>query len=162
VKFVLLSFALLIGRLFPHSKESCYLYPRVNKNAIYISREAQPRRNVLVTHVCVSVCVSHTTFPHYCTDPDVTSGMVGVPPSCALLDLQSVHGFRCCDNIAPNAKCQRVLVLALCLVTYGRHNLLSVVNVHACIGLPFTVPDTLRCVALRCGAARGAIFRVVL
>jgi len=32
-------------------------------------------------------------------------------------DLQSVYGFRCYDNIAPNAKCQRVLVLALCLVT---------------------------------------------
>jgi len=30
--------------------------------------------------------------------------------------LQSVHGFRCYDNTAPNAKCQRVLVLALCLV----------------------------------------------
>jgi len=32
---------------------------------------------------------------------------------------QSVHGFspfNCYDNIAPNAKCQRVLVLALCLV----------------------------------------------
>jgi len=28
-----------------------------------------------------------------------------------------VHGFRCYDNIAPNGKCQRVLVLALCLVT---------------------------------------------
>ena len=38
-------------------------------------------------------------------------------------DLQSVHGFRCYDNRAPNAKCQRVLVLALCLVilvTIGR------------------------------------------
>ena len=32
-------------------------------------------------------------------------------------DLQSVDGFRCYDNIVPNAKCQRVLVLALCLVT---------------------------------------------
>jgi len=31
-------------------------------------------------------------------------------------DLQSVRGFRCYDNIAPNAKCQRVLVFALCLV----------------------------------------------
>jgi len=30
-------------------------------------------------------------------------------------DLQSVHGFRCYDNIALNAKCHRVLVLALCL-----------------------------------------------
>jgi len=28
-----------------------------------------------------------------------------------------VHGFRCYDNTAPNAKCQRVLVLALCLVS---------------------------------------------
>jgi len=33
------------------------------------------------------------------------------------VDLQSVHGF-CCynDNIVPNTKCQRVLVLAACLV----------------------------------------------
>ena len=31
-------------------------------------------------------------------------------------DLQSVHEFYCYDNIAPNAKCQRVLVLAVCLV----------------------------------------------
>ena len=28
----------------------------------------------------------------------------------------SVHGFRCYDNIAPNAKCQRVLLLSVCLV----------------------------------------------
>jgi len=27
-----------------------------------------------------------------------------------------VHEFRCYDNIAPNAKCQRVLVLVLYLV----------------------------------------------
>ena len=27
-----------------------------------------------------------------------------------------MHEFRCYDNIAPNAKCQRVLELALCLV----------------------------------------------
>ena len=32
-------------------------------------------------------------------------------------DLQSVHRCRCYDNVAPNAKCQRVLVLALCLVS---------------------------------------------
>jgi len=31
-------------------------------------------------------------------------------------DVQSVHGFPCYNNIAPNMKCQRVLVLALCLV----------------------------------------------
>jgi len=43
--------------------------------------------------------------------------MVGVPCSCAVLgDLESVHGFCCYANIVPNAKCQPVLVLALCLV----------------------------------------------
>ena len=31
-------------------------------------------------------------------------------------DLQSVHGFRCYDNIALNVKCELVLALALCLV----------------------------------------------
>ena len=31
-------------------------------------------------------------------------------------DLESVHGFLCYDNIAPNAKRQRVLVFGLCLV----------------------------------------------
>jgi len=37
-------------------------------------------------------------------------------------DLQSVHGFRRYDNIAPNAKCQRALVLALCLVETVIHS----------------------------------------
>ena len=55
--------------------------------------------------VCVSVCSSLTAFPHYCTL---------VVHYWA--DLQSVRGFCCCDNIAPNAKCQRVLVFAICLV----------------------------------------------
>jgi len=32
------------------------------------------------------------------------------------VDLQSVHGFHCYDNIGLNTKCQRVLVLTLCLV----------------------------------------------
>jgi len=31
-------------------------------------------------------------------------------------DFESVHEFRCYDNIAPNAKWQRVLVLALWLI----------------------------------------------
>ena len=41
---------------------------------------------ILVTRVC----------PHYCTDPDVTWGVVVVH---YWADLQSVHGFRCCNNI---------------------------------------------------------------
>jgi len=69
--------------------------------------------------VCVMcVCLSLAAFPHYYTDPDVTWGMVR---NVTLVvhywaDLQSANGFRCYDNIAPKAKCQRVLVLALCLV----------------------------------------------
>jgi len=41
-------------------------------------------------------------------------------------DLQAVHGFHCYDNIAPNAKCQRVLVLGLCLVK-------SYIRMYVCI-----------------------------
>jgi len=33
--------------------------------------------------VCL-VCLSLVAFPHHCTDPDVTRGMIGVPSSCAL------------------------------------------------------------------------------
>jgi len=70
----------------------------------------------LVTRVYASVCMlSLAAFLHYCTDPDVTWGMVVMH---YWTDLESVHGFCCHDNIAPNAKCQRVLVLALCLVTF--------------------------------------------
>jgi len=56
-------------------------------------------------HLCVCVCVclylSLAIFPHYCTDPDVTwtNGR-----ECPLIvhcwaDLQSLHWFRCYDNI---------------------------------------------------------------
>jgi len=68
-------------------------------------------------HLCVA------TFSQYCTDPDVTWGN---GRGCPLVvhywaDLQLVHGFHCCDNIAPNVKCQRVLVLAVCLVRSLHH-----------------------------------------
>jgi len=43
-------------------------------------------------------------------------------------DLQSVHEFRCCKNIAPNAKCQRVLVLTLWLVSIWYYTLLPLAN----------------------------------
>jgi len=69
--------------------------------------------------LCLCVCLSLAAFPHYCTDPDVTWGN---GRGCSVVvhcwaDLQSVHGFHCFDNVAPNAKCQRVLVLALSLVS---------------------------------------------
>jgi len=44
---------------------------------------------IVVTRVCVSVylsvCLSAAVRPHYCTDPDVTWGVVEAAPSCALL-----------------------------------------------------------------------------
>jgi len=73
---------------------------------------------LVVTAVCVCVCLSLTSFPHYCTDPDVSWGNgMGCPVVVHYwADLQLVHRFRCYDNIAPNTKCKRVLVLAVCLV----------------------------------------------
>ena len=69
--------------------------------------------------VCLCVCLSLAAFQDYCTDPNVAweNGK-----GCPLVvhcwaDLQSVHAFRCYENIVLNAKCQRVLVVALCLVT---------------------------------------------
>jgi len=35
---------------------------------------------IVITCVCVSVCLSAAACPHYCTDPDVTWGVVGDAP----------------------------------------------------------------------------------
>jgi len=85
----------------------------------YISRDRIDNAKcklIVVTAVCLcmSVCLSvpRRAFPHYRTDSDVTSAN---GRGCPLVvhywaDLQSVHGFRCFDNIAPNVSChQRVL-----------------------------------------------------
>jgi len=65
-----------------------------------------------------SECLSLAAFPHYCTDLDVSWGNCKGCPVVVhyWADLQLVHGFHCYDNKAPNTKCQRVLVLALCLI----------------------------------------------
>ena len=94
--------------------------------------------------LCDSVCLSPIALPHYCMDPDVTRTNGRWCPLVVhyWADLQSVHGFHCHDNIhvcrlslhtlqmhiAPNAKYQRILVLALCLVLFiycarWQHNL---------------------------------------
>jgi len=61
---------------------------------------------------------SLAALSYYCTDPNVSCGDGWGCPVVVhyWADLQSVHGFRCYDNIAPNAKCQRVFVLALSLI----------------------------------------------
>jgi len=66
---------------------------------------------------------------HYCTDPDVTWEMAGDAPNCALLG-----GFAIGARVAllrqysANAKCQRVFVLALCLV--GNRSVLLASNLR--------------------------------
>jgi len=70
-------------------------------------------RNVYWSQPCVCLSVPRH-IPMLLHGPDVSVGngrRRRVVVRC-WADLQSVHGFHCCDNIAPNAKCQRVL---LCL-----------------------------------------------
>jgi len=69
----------------------------------------------VVTRVCVSLlvclCVCLRPYAHtYCTDPDVTWGVVEAAPLVVhyWADLQSVHGLRCYGNIT------RTLVYAGC------------------------------------------------
>jgi len=66
-----------------------------------------------------SLCVCLSTLLH---GPGCNLGEWYGVPLCVYCwaDLLSLHGFRCYDNIAPNAKCRRLLVLALCLVISGR------------------------------------------
>jgi len=74
-------------------------------------------QNVYWSCASVCVCLSVATCPHYCVDPDVTRGMVGLPPSCAVLGRFAI-GARVALlwQLSANAKCQWVLVLTLCLV----------------------------------------------
>ena len=63
--------------------------------------------------VCLCVCLSAlAAFSHYCTDPDVGRGNSRVCPL-VVHCWADLDGFRCYDNIETNAKCQRVLVIAL-------------------------------------------------
>ena len=68
--------------------------------------------------ICLCACLSIAACPHYSTDPDVTWGNSrGCPLFCELFGRFAI-GVRVSLlwQHSPNAKCQRVLVLALCLV----------------------------------------------
>ena len=66
-------------------------------------RASRRRREMYIghAHLCVSVCLPLAACPHYCTDPDVTwRNGTGCPLVVhCWAHLQSVHGFRCYDNI---------------------------------------------------------------
>jgi len=74
---------------------------------------------ILVTRVCVCLCVCPS--PHSNATAWARMSLRGNGRGFPLVvnywtDLQLVHGFHCYDNMVLIAKCQRVLVLALCLV----------------------------------------------
>jgi len=71
-----------------------------------------------ICHARLCLCVCPSRVPTLLPGPGCN---LGEWQECPLVvrdwaDLQSVHGFRCYGIIAPNAKGQRVLVLALGLV----------------------------------------------
>jgi len=75
-------------------------------------RVRRNRGEMYIGHGRLYVCLSLAAFPHYCTDPGVSWWN---DRGCPLVvqhwaHFQSVHRFRCYDNI-----CHRVVVLALCL-----------------------------------------------
>ena len=85
------------------------------------------RVSIWCMYVCLCVCLTVCPRPTLMHGPGCN---LGTGRGCPLVvdywaDLQSVHGFRCYDNIAMNAKYQRVLVLALYLELWnfrrGRH-----------------------------------------
>jgi len=45
--------------------------------SLYVAWGVSQAKCILLKAVCVSVCLSLAIFPHCCTDPGVTWGMVG-------------------------------------------------------------------------------------
>jgi len=87
-----------------------------SSSLLYFARVVDDVRCILVMAVCLSV---PRRFPALLHGPGYNLGNGRGAPLvvhyCA--GLQSMHGFCCYNNIAPNAKCHRLLVLALCLVS---------------------------------------------
>jgi len=48
-------------------------------------RMSRRPREMYCGHARLCVCLCVAACPHYCRDPDVTWGVIGLPPSCALL-----------------------------------------------------------------------------
>jgi len=54
-----------------------HTYTYVLKALLHFTRGVGEAKCILVTDVCVSVCLSLAAFPHYCTNTDVSWGRVG-------------------------------------------------------------------------------------
>jgi len=71
-------------------RQSTLITVYANKNfkpSLHFAWGVAEAKCILITRVCVmSVCLPVlAAFPQYCTDPDISWGMVWVPCSCALL-----------------------------------------------------------------------------
>ena len=99
-----------------------------NSTSYYSSHGSYRQREMcrpLCGHGCTCVCLSvPRRIPTLLNGPGCNLGeSYRLSSSCAQLGGFAIGAwFRCYDNIAPNAKYQRVLVLALCLVFTARHN----------------------------------------
>ena len=74
-KLCILMFSATVGNCLQYRPTTDILQPMYAQYRHYILRESYRRREmwvILVTHVCVSVCLFLAACTHYCTDPDVT------------------------------------------------------------------------------------------
>ena len=76
----------------------------LSNGLLHFARVVDDAKCILVTRICLSVCLSAAVFTQYCTDPDVTCGNGRGCPLVVhywtVLVMQSVHGLRCYHNIA--------------------------------------------------------------
>ena len=103
-------------------------------NCHYISLRVRRSRGERYSghgRLCVCVCLSLAAFPHYCTDPDVScrNGR-----GCPLVvhywaDLQSMHGFRCYDNIARTRNVSECLYSLCAWLFYHSCSTSHIINV---------------------------------
>ena len=105
--------------IFKHRFYTILVNTVFRKESLHFASVVDDAKCIVVTRVCVCVCLSAAACPHYCTGPDVTWGS---GRGCHLVvhywaDLQSVHGLRCYGNITRTRNVSEyMIVLALCLV----------------------------------------------
>jgi len=91
----------------------------VSRAALFVIFHVSRRRHEMYSGPArLCVCLSLTAFPYYYTDPDVTwgNGRGFRPVVNYWAGLQSMHRFRCCDNIARTRNVSKCLYPLLCLV----------------------------------------------
>jgi len=91
----------------------------------------------LCLSVCLSVCLSAAACPHYCTDPAVTWGSGSGCPLVVhcWVDLQSVHGLRCCGSITRTGNVSEYMLVLASVPSCKYHqycHLLPIISTVSC------------------------------